>query len=266
MNPKFNTQQIVPFLFFLFVLGLIFGKNFFPILIAIFVIFLIINIFKKINLKKHMDPENVINVGTGKSSLNPKLVKKTGLIIAGVVILLILLPLVIRVVPAGETGVYHLFGKVRDEERSSGLHFKNPFAQITTMTIRTEEYTMSGIMDEGQKKGADEILALTKEGLEVGLDITVLYHLQEESASDIYKNVGLNYVEKIIRPSIRSGFREIVANYEAKDIYSEKREEAASKILENLKTDIGSRGIEVEDVLLRNVNLPPKLSNAIQEK
>ena len=75
MNPKFNTQQIVPFLFFLFVLGLIFGKNFFPILIAIFVIFLIINIFKKINLKKHMDPENVINVGTGKSSLNPKRVK-----------------------------------------------------------------------------------------------------------------------------------------------------------------------------------------------
>ena len=75
-----------------------------------------------------------------------------------------------------------------------------------------------------------------------------------------------NYIETIIRPSIRSGIREVVANYEAKDIYSEKRAEATMKITERLKSEIEPRGIVVEDVLLRNVNLPAKLVNAIQEK
>ena len=125
---------------------------------------------------------------------------------------------------------------------------------------------MSIVNDEGLKKTADAISALTKEGLQVDLDITVLYHLIEERASDVYKNVGLNYIETIIRPSIRSGIREVVANYEAKDIYSEKRAEATMKITERLKSEIEPRGIVVEDVLLRNVNLPAKLVNAIQEK
>ena len=125
---------------------------------------------------------------------------------------------------------------------------------------------MSIIQSEGDKKTADAISALTKEGLQVDLDITVLYHLDEEKASDVFKNVGLNYIEKIIRPSIRSGIREVVANYEAKDIYSEKREEATMQIRDRLKTDIDPRGIIIEDVLLRNVNLPDKLAGAIQEK
>jgi regulator of protease activity HflC (stomatin/prohibitin superfamily) len=212
-----------------------------------------------------MDTENVINMKPD-FKFNPKTFKKKGLTVLAVIVVLFLLFTIIRVVPAGTTGVYHLFGKVSEQERSSGLHLKNPFAYITVMSIRTEGYTMSGTIDEGQKKGADAIMALTKEGLEVGLDITVLYHLKQEAASEVYKNVGLNYVEKIIRPAIKSGIREVVANYEAKDIYSEKRAEAANQILEKLKTEIEPRGIIMEEVLLRNVNLPLRLSDAIQEK
>ena len=183
-----------------------------------------------------------------------------------VVVALIVLVNMIVIIPAGETGVYHLFGKVRDKEVSSGIHLINPLASIERMSIRTEQYTMSVATLEGQRIGDDSIEALTKEGLKVDLDITVLYHLIEDRASDVYRELGLNYEEKILRPEVRGAIREVIAHYEAKDIYSEKREEAVERIKEMLSTSIGPRGIAVETVLLRNVSLPPMLTEAIENK
>jgi len=125
---------------------------------------------------------------------------------------------------------------------------------------------MSVVTGEGKISGDDSIVALTKEGLNVDLDITVFYHLVEDNASDVFKNLGTNYEEKIIRPEIRSAIREVVAQYEAKDIYSEKRIEASQKIHETLQNNIRNRGIEIESIRLRNVNLPPKLAESIQSK
>ena len=170
------------------------------------------------------------------------------------------------IIAAGHTGVQSLFGKVNDSELSSGFHIKNPFVRITEMSVRTEDYTMSITQGEGQLAGPDAIRALTKEGLNIDLDITVLYRLVEEKASDVYRDVGLNYDEVVIRPQIRSTIREIVALYSAKDIYSEKRGEATQQILDVLKSKLDPRGIEMEDVLLRNVVLPAKLANSIEEK
>lgn len=208
---------------------------------------------------KNMNSQKVIDVSLMKA-------KKTiqGVVIALVAILL--LSQMIIIIPAGMTGVYHLFGKVSENEVSSGIHLVNPFAKITKMSIRTEEYTMSISQGEGQRYGDDSITALTKEGLKVALDMTVLYHLIEKDASDVFKNLGLEYEEKLIRPQIRTVIREIIATYDAKDIYSEKRQEAQQKILSRLQEEITPRGIEIESVLVRNVALPDKLENSIQEK
>lgn len=170
------------------------------------------------------------------------------------------------VIPVGMTGVRTLFGKVQNKEISSGLHIINPLEHVEKMSIRTEEYTMSVSHGEGQRVGADQISALTNEGLPIDLDITVFYHLNENKASDVYKDLGLNYQEKIIRPEIRSTIREIIANYNAKDVYSEKRAEVSQKIQERMIKSIEPRGITVEQVLLRNVTLPKKLSASISEK
>lgn len=170
------------------------------------------------------------------------------------------------IVSAGNTGVQSRFGKVYDEELSSGFHIQNPLVRVVEMTVRTVDYTMSVTQGEGERVGPDAITALTKEGLNVDLDITVLYHLQEDKASDIYRDVGLQYDEVVLRPQIRSTIREIVALYSAKDIYSEKRSEASAQILTELKKKIDPRGIEVEDVLLRNVVLPDNLANSIEAK
>lgn len=170
------------------------------------------------------------------------------------------------VVPAGNTGVVHLFGSVDDDEIHSGFHLKNPLASVTKMSIRTEEYTMSIASGEGDKEGNDSIDALTSEGLKVIMDITILYHLEEERASDIYKELGTNYEDKIIRPQIRGAIREIVANYTAKDLYSDKRQEVENSIFDKLQEQIEPRGVVLEQAILRNVILPTSLTNAISEK
>ena len=170
------------------------------------------------------------------------------------------------IVDAGQTGVQSLFGKVRDAELSSGFHLKNPFVRITKMPIRTQEYTMSKARGEGDRFGDDAITELNKEGLSVDLDITVLFHIEEEKASDIYRDIGLGYREVIIRPAIRSIIREAIAQYDAKDIYSDKREEATQKIFERIQETFTTRGIEVEEVLVRNVELPTDLAASIEQK
>jgi len=184
----------------------------------------------------------------------------------GAFIAIIILFNSVIVIPVGTTGVRTLFGKVKNKEISSGLHVINPLEHIERMTIRTEEYTMSVAHGEGERVGADQISALTNEGLPIDLDITVFYHLNENKASDVYKDLGLNYQEKIIRPEIRSTIREVIANYNAKDVYSEKRAEVSQKIQERMIKSIEPRGIAIEQVLLRNVTLPAKLSASIQEK
>lgn len=214
---------------------------------------------KTFNLNKSNNMETIYPKGSRKAG-------KAVSAIVGLIVALLLIANIFTIIDAGETGVQSLFGKVSDHEFSSGFHIKNPFVQIHRMNIRTQEYTMSIAQSEGKKRGNDSIAALTKEGLQVDLDITVLYHLSEEKASDVYRGVGPNYEDVVIRPQIRSTIREVIAQYEAKDIYSEKRLEASQKILELLKEQIGQRGIDVEEVLLRNVQLPANLANSIQEK
>jgi len=194
---------------------------------------------------------------------------KTAVGSIGIVIVVILVMVALRsivVIDAGEVGVVTLFGKVRDESLRSGLQTKNPFANVKKMNIRTQEYTMSGITSEGEIEGDDSIKALASDGASVWLDVTVFYHLKSDEAPTVYKELGLEYNQKIIRPEIRSAIREVVAQYAVNQIYSIKRDEVQTKILENLKVSLKERGIEVEDVLLRNVTLSQQLFEAIELK
>lgn len=171
-----------------------------------------------------------------------------------------------RIVGAGQTGVVTKFGKVEDAELHSGIHFINPIKRVKRLSIRTEEYTMSGFSSEGAKAGDDSISALTSEGLKVDLDITVLYRLQEDKASDIYRELGEDYLDKIIRPVIRGNIRAIIAEFAARDVYSSRRTEVESRLFESLSMIAMERGVIIEKALLRNVKLPGTLADAIEKK
>ncbi len=257
---NFQSEQVKKY--FWIILAILFLLSLKNAIAVLIVIGLVIFLIKKFNLNKnHMNNYNNFDL----SNLGQWVKKGTSLVII-LVILIILLPLSIVIIDAGETGVYSLFGKVRDQELKSGFHLKNPFAKVTKLTVRTEEYTMSGVSTEGKVQGIDSIVALTKEGLEVSLDITVLYKLNEEKASNIYREMGLNYEDKIIRPIIRSSIRGVIAQYDAKVIYSQKRSEISEKISSDLDSQLANRGIIMEEFLLRNVVLPMNLQKSIEEK
>lgn len=262
MQIKDKILKNIPLIIFLiFVFGPALGRNGIIFLLVLFIAFLAFKKFNKFSINNNMS--RTIDMDDIKSA---KKYKSTVVMVLFAVFAVWLFFASIVIIDAGQTGVYSLFGQVRDKELKSGFHLVIPLARVTKMTIRTEEYTMSIAQGEGKKVGADAISSLTKEGLSVDLDMTVLYRLEEEKASDIYKNVGLNYEDKILRPTIRTSIRDIIAQYEAKDIYSEKREEASSKIHESLKNALEERGMIIENVLLRNVQLPAGLTGAIQEK
>lgn len=184
----------------------------------------------------------------------------------GVVGTICLIASFVRLVQPGNVGVVIVFGRVDDRVVHNGVHLINPFATLEKMSIRTEEYTMSKTTSEGEVEGDDAIAALTSEGLSVDLDVTVWYHLVDEKAPQVYKNLGLGYIHKIIRPAVRTSIRNIIANYKVQDIYTKNREMVSSQIADDLSKSIIGRGIEVEQVLLRDIKLPKKVQDEIDAK
>ena len=266
MGENNKSNDLIKYIIFGFVI-----LNLAPALVPIVILFAALYfIFKVKNKQEGVHYQDFFNSNNMEQNFNfgdisRKMRTGVGSLVVLVIIIVVLIN-AIKIVPPGHTGVYHVFGKVRDAEISSGIHLINPLATVRMMSIRTEQYTMSVAPSEGQVYGDDAIDALTKEGLKVRLDMTVLYHLEEEMASDVYRDIGESYEEKILRPQVRSAIREVIAQYEAKDIYSDKRKEAVDKISEILTASMAARGIVIEEILLRNVALPAMLTQAIEAK
>jgi regulator of protease activity HflC (stomatin/prohibitin superfamily) len=166
----------------------------------------------------------------------------------------------------GQIGVTILFGGVQDNVLKSGLNLVNPLVEVEKLDVKTQAYTMSGVKDEGAVKGDDAIITLSSDGLTLKLDVTVWFRLSENDAPNLLRTLGIDYVEKIVRPASRTALRDVSVRYTATDIYSSKRDDFANDITKNLEKSFEGRGIVLEKVLLRNVELPDKVKEAIDEK
>ena len=111
-------------------------------------------------------------------------------------------------IDAGKVGVKSLYGNVEPDILESGLHIINPLLDVTDFDIQTQNYTMSAIHDEGSKDGDDAIRVLSNDGLEVVIDLTVLYRISPELAPEIFKQIGIDYADKIVRPVTRTRIRD----------------------------------------------------------
>lgn len=167
---------------------------------------------------------------------------------------------------AGEIGVQILFGKVQNDVLQSGLHFINPLLKINRLDVRTQNYTMSAVRDEGDKEGDDAIRVLTSDGLEVVIDLTVLYRVQSSQAPRLVRQTGLDFKDKIVRPVTRTKIRDNSVYYTAIDLYSNKRDEFQTRIYKTIEDNFRSRGLELEQLLVRNITLPNRVKAAIEEK
>ena len=176
----------------------------------------------------------------------------------------------ITMVGAGETGVkFNLLADgVQENEFGEGIHIKAPWVKIDKFNTRTQEYTMSKIVNEGTIERDDRVRTVTSEGLYVDLDITVLYKIVPDKANIIRQTIGTEgeYQEIIIRPTVRNAVREVISKYEAMDIYSEKRGIIEEEIYSVMHTQLIPRNIIIEDMLIRDVEIPKELSTAIEAK
>jgi regulator of protease activity HflC (stomatin/prohibitin superfamily) len=190
-------------------------------------------------------------------------------IIATVGIIIILIGFstsaVVQIEP-GEVGVQKLFGKVSDNILQSGLNIINPLVKVVMFDIKTENYTMSGVTDEGTKQGDDAIRVLSADGLEVIVDLTVLYKVVPSEAPRILKEVGTDYRNVLVRPICRTKIRDNAVYYDAVALYSTKRDEFQARIFTTIESNFKERGLMLEQLLVRNITLPESVKTTIESK
>lgn len=175
------------------------------------------------------------------------------LVVAAVVGVALLRFTPITVIPAGHVGVMTMFGRVTGQVVGEGVNFVNPLATTHVMTVRTQEIKETAAVP-------------SKEGLILRMDTSLLFHLDPTHAAQVFQKVGENYIGVIIEPTLRSSIRDATAENSATALYTSGRELVAQRILDELRSILADRGVVVENVLLRDIQLPDTLKAAIEAK
>jgi len=159
----------------------------------------------------------------------------------------------IRVVPPAHTGISVVLGGVSKGTLDAGFHLVNPLASITTFNLKTQILYSENVVP-------------TKEGLNVELDVSVLYHVEPSKARDVFLKLGVDYESVLILPELQSAVRGLTSEVSAKALYTAGRTEIHDKLLAELRAKLTPRGVELEDVLLKGIKLPKQLTDAIELK
>ena len=159
------------------------------------------------------------------------------------------------VIEDGEVGVQKSFGSISDEPVGPGVVIQFPVVRtVTPWNIKLQEVKESASMP-------------SSEGLIIGLDTSLLFRVKAEMAPQIRKTIGRNYMAVLVVPYMRNAVRDVVSGYQVKDIYTAKgRKEISEKLRAFLRETLEPEGIEVVDVLLRDVKLPQRFRESIELK
>jgi prohibitin 1 len=182
---------------------------------------------------------------------NP-LLRLAGFAIAGFIAIILLFSCVTRV-GTGRVGVLTLFGRVTGEVLSEGIHLINPLKTNNEMSIQTQTIKESASVP-------------SSEGLVMNLDTSLIYHLNPDKAAEVFQKIGANYEVVVVEPTLRAAIREATASHTANALYTGEREMVAKQINDQLTTQLNLRGLVVENVLLRDIQLPQTLKASIESK
>jgi len=180
------------------------------------------------------------------------LLRLIGLGIIAFVLVILLFSSVTRV-DTGHVGVLTLFGKVTGETLGEGIHLINPLKTNNEMSVQTQTIKESANVP-------------SSEGLMMALDTSLIYHLNPDRAAEVFQKIGSDYQDKVVENQLRSAIREATASHTANALYTGEREMVAKQIQDRISEDLGKRGITVENVLLRDIQLPATLKASIEAK
>jgi len=178
-------------------------------------------------------------------------------IIAGGVLLLILIAAgcMTKSIGAGEQGVKYSYfsGTNLGESYGEGFHVFWPWEQIIDYDVRVNN------QDE-------EIEVLSSNGLTIGMDLSVRYRPRVAELPQLHTTFGPGYYERLVQPEMRSVSRQVVGQFTPEELYSTRRIELQETIENNLREAVGSRFVEIEAVLIRDIGLPDQIRRAIENK
>jgi regulator of protease activity HflC (stomatin/prohibitin superfamily) len=176
---------------------------------------------------------------------------------AGMVVLLLALLVLASTstscVNTGHVGVVTMFGRVTGRTMMEGIHLVNPLSRVHELDIKTLEIK-------------ERASVPSREGLIMGVEASVLYHVQPDRAAEVFQTIGQNYAEVLLIPNFRSAIRAVTAANSASSLYSDARESMARQIMSDLQAQVQPRGVVIENVLLRDLQLPDTLKQAIEAK
>jgi len=178
---------------------------------------------------------------------------KAFLSLLAILVIIISLWACVAYVPPGHVGVLTSFGRVTGEVLPEGTHFVSPFKINHVLTIRTqsqEEHTSTP----------------SSEGLNLEIDTSLIYHLNPDKAADVFRSIGSNYSSTIVDPNLRSIIRDTTAGHSANTLYSSSRKQVEDEIKTGLQAALEPRGIVIENILLRDIQLPHALRASIETK
>lgn len=174
------------------------------------------------------------------------------------------------VVPAGNVGVvFNVFGGVQPTPLGEGFRIVIPGIQnVILYDARLKEVTLAKgpAPSTATTPGEDAINARSKEGLDIGVDVTVQYRIKREEAARLHRNLGPNYLETLITPQIRSKVRDAVGLFNAAELISTQRTQLEAAVTKELREDLDAQHIELISVLLRRIDIPQSVAKVIEEK
>jgi len=175
-----------------------------------------------------------------------------GFAIVGLVLLVVFFNSVTRV-GTGHVGVLTLFGRVTGETLPEGMHLINPLKTNNQMSVQTQTLKESASVP-------------SSEGLMMSLDTSLIYHLNPDHAAEVFQKIGADYENVVVEPTLRSAIREATASHTANALYTGEREMVGKQIFDQVSAQLNQRGLTVENVLLRDIQLPATLKAAIEAK
>src|ERR1700704_6300828 len=191
--------------------------------------------------------------GSMPSMPNFRLAGSRILRLAAVVLVIVILLWSTTSIPTGNVGVLTLFGRVTGETLPEGIHLINPLKAVQKLSVQTQSIKESANVP-------------SNEGLILALDTSLLFRLDKTKAAAVYQTIGDNYTEKIVEPTLRAAIRASTSAHSANALYTNARELVQLQIQDELTKELSPRGVIVENVLLRDVQLPAMLKGSIEAK
>ena len=160
-------------------------------------------------------------------------------------------------IPSGHAGLlFHTFSDGIDPDEApmkSGFHFKAPWNKVYTYEVR-------------QKERLEHLEVLSSNLLKIEMDVTVFYQPDIASLGRLEIERGKNFEQKVVVPAMRSVAREVIAKYLPEEFNTTRRDEIQTEIDTRMREKLSENYLKLNDVLIRNIQLPRKLEEAIERK